>query len=520
MVALVSVKKRGVYIFNTLWNPTNYFGMNTKQNRLFSGASPEEVQQDLLPLVDFQSAGQSLTKINQLIEEKLLPHLMRYDHAGFQSMYNSIPEQGAALGAQIALAHNQGVTNWQVSPGGAMLEELCCKSLCRLFQLSEQADATFMYSGTYANQEALYLAIHRKAELEGFDFGIEGMSGFQDPSRLVILTSRDAHFSINQSARMLGLGEQNLISLEVGTNRQIDPEQLQKTLAELKGIKDVCCIVATAGTTSTGTIDPIEALLEAAQQCNAWLHLDGAYGFSFSLLPECQAQFQGIEKVDSITWDPHKQLGIPIPNSVLFVNNKQDFTRITLFSHYFNRKTSNEPNPGIKSPPSTRPMSALPLVTSLLHQGMDEVLEKLRIPLQNIKRLTEHLMTQGDFRCWHEPDTGVLCFQHQPDHVPENHRNDLQTFIYETILREGKRSISVTQLGDAIVLRILVISPNIHYDDLIETITDIRSIGAGFTIEGRKYALLFRSFRKCLVSRSPARSSRPLVNGLAVKRNI
>jgi glutamate/tyrosine decarboxylase-like PLP-dependent enzyme len=128
-------------------------------------------------------------------------------------------------------------------------------------------------------------------------------------------------------------------------------------------------------------------------------------------------------------------------------------------------------------------MSALPLVTSLLHQGMDEVLEKLRIPLQNIKRLTEHLMTQGDFRCWHEPDTGVLCFQHQPGHVPENHRNDLQTFIYETILSEGKRSISVTQLGNAIVLRILVISPNIHYDDLIETITDIRSIGAGFTIE-------------------------------------
>jgi L-2,4-diaminobutyrate decarboxylase len=268
----------------------------------------------------------------------------------------------------------------------------------------------------------------------------------------------------------------------VGSNRQIDPQRLQQTLAELKGIKDVCCIVATAGTTSTGTIDPIEELLQAAQQCNAWLHLDGAYGFSFSLLPECQARFQGIEKVDSITWDPHKQLGIPIPNSVLFVNDKRDFTRITLYSHYFNLKTSTEPNPGIKSPPSTRPMSALPLVTSLLHQGMDEILEKLRAPLQNIKRLNEHLMTQGDFRCLHEPHTGILCFQYQPGNIPESYRNDLQTFIYETILREGKRSISVTQLGDAIALRILVISPNIHYDDLLETIADIRTIGAGFII--------------------------------------
>ncbi|MCP4010477.1 MAG: aspartate aminotransferase family protein [Proteobacteria bacterium] len=452
-----------------------------KNNTLFSGATPEEVQQDLLPLVDFKSTGQSLVDIKRLLEENLLPHLMRYDHAGFQSMYNSIPEQGAALGAQTALAHNQGVTNWQVSPGGAMLEELCCESLCRLFGLSAQADATFMYSGTYANQEALYLAIHKKAEHEGFDFGKQGISGFQDPSRLVILTSTDAHFSIKQSVRMLGLGDQNLVALQVNANRQIDPHQLQKTLAELKASRDICCIVATAGTTSTGAIDPVEPLLEAAQQCRAWLHLDGAYGFSFSLLPEYQSQFQGIDKVDSITWDPHKQMGIPIPNSVLFVNNKQDFARIALFSHYFNRKNSSEPNPGIKSPPSTRPMSALPLVTSLLHQGMDEVREKLRTPLQNIGRLSAYLMAQNDFRCWHEPDTGVLCFQHQPGHVPDPHWNDLQTFIYESILSEGKRSISVTQLDDAVVLRMLVMSPHINYADLMETINDIRATGTRFT---------------------------------------
>ncbi len=454
--------------------------MDIKQNRLFSGAPPDVVQQDLLPLVDFQGSGLPLTEINQLIEEKLLPHLMQYDHPGFQSMYNSIPEKGADLGAKIALAHNQGVTNWQVSPGGAMLEEMCCESLCRLFQLSRQADATFMYSGTYANQEALYLAIHKKAELAGFDFAKEGLVGFPDPSRLVVLTSRDAHFSIKQSLRMLGLGENNLITLEVAANRQIDLVQLQKTLAELQGIKEVFCIVTTAGTTSTGSIDPIEPLLEIAQQSNAWLHVDGAYGFSFSLLPECRSQFRGIECVDSISWDPHKQLGIPIPNSVLFVNDKKDFERIALFSHYFNREVSNEPNPGVKSPPSTRPMSALPLVTSLLHQGMDEVREKLRCPLQNIKKLFDFLNTEKDFHCWHEPDTGALCFQYIPDHVVERDRNACQTFIYDTILSEGNRSISITQLDDAVVLRILIISPNITYEDLLATIAEIRSVGTRF----------------------------------------
>jgi len=434
-------------------------------------------------LLDFQSAGQSLSDIKQLIEEKLVPHLMQYDHAGFQSMFNRRPENGAALGARIALEHNQGVTNWQVSPGGAMLEELCCESLCRLFRLSSRADATFMYSGTYANQEALYLAIHKKAELEGFDFGRTGLSGFQDPSRLAVLVSSGAHFSVKQAVRMLGLGEQSLITLKTGDDQRIDPEQLHSTLEGLRGTRDVFCVVATAGTTSTGTIDPIALLLKAAQQCNAWLHVDGAYGFSFSLLPELQPRFQGIGEVDSITWDPHKQMGIPIPNSVLFVNNRQDFARVTLFSDYFNRETSHQPDPGLKSPPSTRPMSALPLVTSLLHQGMDQILEDLRQPLENVQALAKQLRTEDDFDCRHQPDTGILCFQHRPNHVPQDHWNELQTFIYESILNQGKRSISITRLGTATMLRILVISPNTHYDDLSETIDNIRSVGLQFIVE-------------------------------------
>jgi L-2,4-diaminobutyrate decarboxylase len=453
------------------------------RDRLYSGASPEEVREDLLPLVDFRSTGQSLSEIDRLIEEKLVPHLMRYDHAGFQSMFNRSPENGAALGARIALAHNQGVTNWQVSPGGAMLEELCCESLCRLFRLSAQADATFMYSGTYANQQALYLAIHKKAELEGFDFGSLGLSGFRDSSRLAVLASGDAHFSIKQAVRMLGLGENSLVTLEVDANRRIDREHLRKTLTELRGTREVFCIVATAGTTPSGAIDPIEPLLEAAQDCNAWLHLDGAYGFSFSLLPEYQLRFQGIAQVDSITWDPHKQLGIPIPNSVLFVNNGRDFARISLFSDYFNRKTSSEPDPGVKSPPSTRPMSALPLVTSLLHQGMGEVLNELRKPLATVRALAGYLGAQEDFHCRHEPDTGILCFQHRPKHIAQGQWNDLQTFIYETILKRGRRAISITRLGNAVMLRILVVSPATRYEDLLETIANVRSVGLEFTAD-------------------------------------
>jgi len=454
--------------------------VTSRRDHLFSGASPSAVREDLFPLVDFAGPGLPLDEIARMVEDRLVPHLMRYDQPGFQSMFNSIPEAGAAWGARVALAHNQGVTNWQVSPGGAALEELCCRSLCRLFQLPEHADATFMYSGTYANQQALYMALHRKAEIEGFNFREKGISGFRDPSRLAILASRDAHFSVRQSARMLGLGEQCLVPLEVNANRQVDPAQLHGTLAELQGTKDIVGIVATAGTTSAGAIDPIDTLADAAHQCDAWLHVDGAYGFSFSLVPELRARFDGVERADSITWDPHKQMRIPIPNSVLFVNDQQEFGRMTVHSHYFNRETSAEPNPGLKSAPSTRPMSALPLVTSLLHQGMNAVRDGLRAPIERVARLSEHLPEQDDFECWHTPDTGILCFQYQPDDVAENRWNDLQTFVYDTILSDGRRSISVTQLDDTVVLRILVMTGDVAYDDLLETIAEIRACGKRF----------------------------------------
>ena len=123
---------------------------NEKQvtERLYSGATPAQVAADIAELVNFQSEGIPLTKLQALLSQNLVPHLMRYDLPQFQSMFNAFPPAEAKIGAQLALYYNQGVTNWQVSPGGAVLEELCCQELCKLFGLGSDADATFMYSGS------------------------------------------------------------------------------------------------------------------------------------------------------------------------------------------------------------------------------------------------------------------------------------------------------------------------------------------------------------------------------------
>ncbi|MBN1223169.1 MAG: aspartate aminotransferase family protein, partial [Candidatus Aminicenantes bacterium] len=432
------------------------------------------------PLVDFQNEGLELSKIKKMIEERLVPHLMRYDLPRFQSMFNAFPEKGAKFGAQVALDYNQGVTNWQVSPGGAVLEEICCKALCRLFGLSENAGATLMYCGTYANQQALYIALHAHAEREGFDLGQKGLKGFKDPERLVVLTSKDAHFSLKHSVRMMGLGEESLIPLEVDSNRKIDVPLLKKTLEDLQKTRDIFCIAATTGTTSTGSVDPILPIAELCRDRQIWLHVDGAYGLAYGLVPEWKNLYSGIDRADSLSWDPHKQMGVPIPNSVLFVRQESDLYRMALYSDYFNRKEDRHPNPGLKSPPTTRPLSALPLAASIRYQGMQKVTARLRAPLDAVRSAADYIRKQTNLELTHRPDTGILCFRVKRKELTEDKMSELQQFIYERIMESGERTISVTKLEGLTVLRLVAISPEVTGADLIETLDLVRELAQTF----------------------------------------
>ena len=308
------------------------------------------------------------------------------------------------------------------------------------------------------------------------------MKGFNESNKLAVAISCDAHFSIKHAVRMLGLGEDSLIILPVDNNRHIDIKQMVETLDRLKKEKDIFCIVATAGTTSTGAVDPIKEIVPYCKENDIWLHVDGAYGLAYSLVPEWKPLFAGIEDADSISWDPHKQMGIPIPNSLLFVRQWRDFARMAVHSSYFNREEDVEPNPGLKSPPSTRPLSALPLVTSLLYQGMEKVVQRLRGPLVAIRDIHNYMKEQKDIEACHQPDTGILCFRIVPEGFKEGKLDDLQQNIYKKILSEGKRSISMTQLDSKTVLRFLAISPAVDFDALMETVSVIRELAKEFTL--------------------------------------
>ncbi|MFX0051017.1 MAG: pyridoxal-dependent decarboxylase, partial [Candidatus Hermodarchaeota archaeon] len=197
---------------------------------------------------------------------------------------------------------------------------------------------------------------------------------------------------------------------------------------------------------------------------------------------EWKSLFSGIELADSITWDPHKQFGVPIPNSLLFVKRKDNFKRMAIFSEYFNREGDPEPNPGLKSPPSTRPFSALPIVTSIRYLGLNKVIERLRKPLAAIQTAYEELKSYDDVELFHKPDLGILCLRIRPENTPEVQLNRLQQQIYDRIQTEGKRSISLTRLDKKTALRFVALNLKVTSEAILETVEYLRTIATEFQI--------------------------------------
>jgi L-2,4-diaminobutyrate decarboxylase len=154
---------------------------------------------------------------------------------------------------------------------------------------------------------------------------------------------------------------------------------------------------------------------------------------------------------------------------------------MALFSDYFNPEGDPKPNPGLKSSPSTRPFSALPLVTSIRHQGMKKVVQRLRAPLLAVKQAAVKIKDEPEMELCLEPDTGILCFRVKPEGISEKKLNVLQEYVFEEILSKGERTISKTKLGEQTVLRLVAVSPLLTSEHLMETVAHVQEIARQHT---------------------------------------
>ena len=304
-------------------------------------------------------------------------------------------------------------------------------------------------------------------------------NGF-DGREMVIFVSEEAHYSVLMAANVLGIGHRNVIKVSCDDDGRMKPSSLEDEIifAKKEG-RTPFCVVATAGTTVRGAFDPIRELADIAHREGLWYHIDAAWGGSCLFSNELNSLMSGCELADSICWDAHKMLGMPLICSLFIVKDKSILGRVCAHgesAHYLFHSDSEEVDLGRYSLQCGRRNDALKLWLAWREKG-DAGWAKI---VENYFSLANHLeqrvnqeasLTMMSSRQW----TNV-CFRFDPQQENVD-LNALNVEIRDRIMKGGKFMFSRANIGDDVILRLVISNPKVTEQSLDALADEIITIG-------------------------------------------
>jgi len=247
------------------------------------------------------------------------PNLTHWNHPGFFAYFGITGSGPGILGETLAAALNVNAMLWRTGPAATELEERVCDWLGQMMELPRDFHGHINDTASSSSLVALAAARHR---LPGLDVRVKGLSGRPDLPPLTVYASDQAHSSIDKSAIVLGVGQENVRRLASDDSFRMSVPALAEAIARDRAEGRLpMAVVATAGTTSTTSVDPVPEIADLCEREGIWLHVDAAYAGSAAICPELRAVMPGLERADSLVVNPHKWLFTPVDCSVLFVRD-------------------------------------------------------------------------------------------------------------------------------------------------------------------------------------------------------
>jgi aromatic-L-amino-acid decarboxylase len=252
-------------------------------------------------------------------ERIIEPNMTHWNHPGFLA-YFGITGSGPGIVAEaLAAALNNNAMLWRSGPAATELEGRVCDWLRQMMDLPEDFRGHINDTASTSSLVALAAARH---SLPGLDVRVRGLAGRPDAPPLVVYASDQAHSSIDKAAIVLGVGQENVRRIESDAEYRMSfPALAGAITADRAAGKLPMAVVATVGSTSTTSIDPVEEIADLCAREKIWLHVDAAYAGSAAICPELRALMPGIERADSLVTNPHKWLFTPVDCSVLYVRD-------------------------------------------------------------------------------------------------------------------------------------------------------------------------------------------------------
>jgi aromatic-L-amino-acid decarboxylase len=387
----------------------------------------------------------------------IVPGITHWNHPGFLAYFAISGSGPAVLGEFLASALSPNGMVWRASPAVAELDEVVCDWLRQLLGLPPDFRGLLYDYASTATTAALAVAREAVPGLEARELGLAARPGV---SALRVYCSEHAHSSVEKAALLLGIGRRNVVKVPaVGGVGGMDAGALARAVAaDRRAGHTPVAVVATAGCTPTGAIDPLAAVAALCRREGLWRHVDGAYGFMFGLVPELRGAFAGIELADSIVTNPHKILYCPLECSALFVRRPEAFrSTFSLVPPYLRTDDVGVTNYNDYGPQLSRRFRSLKLWFVLRYFGRRGLVARLREHVRLARLFAGWVEAAGGFELVQLPTLSTLCFRAHPEGVSDGPGLDrFNRLLLEAVNADGDVFLTPTELAGRFAIRLSV----------------------------------------------------------------
>jgi aromatic-L-amino-acid decarboxylase len=368
----------------------------------------------------------------------------------------------SALGDYLAAVTNRYAGVFFANPGAVRMEHILTRWMASVAGFPETAAGNLTSGGSIATLVGIVTA--REAQ------GIKA----RDIERSVIYATAHAHHSVDKAIRIAGLGECVIRSVPMDARHRMDADALGRAIGDDRAAGlNPFLVVASAGTTDVGAVDPLGAIADVAADHQLWLHVDGAYGAFFALCDEGRRVLAGLDRADSLTMDPHKGLFLPYGSGAVLVKNTAAAKSAHSYTANYMQDTLNadEVSPADLSPELTKHFRGLRLWLPLKLFGVAPFRAALEEKMLLARYFRARLMEIPGFEVGPEPDLSVVTFRYVPA------RGDADEFnrrLVQAIHDDGRVFLSSSVIDGQFILRLAILVYRSHLDDVDLAISILR----------------------------------------------
>ena len=408
------------------------------------------------------AVGEDFGAVLADVDKLIMPAVTHWNHPNFHGLFATSTSSVGVFGEMLTAAFDMKGMLWRTSPASTELEDVVLDWLRQMLDLPAHFEGIIYDTASVSTMHAIAAARERA----GYSIRDKGMSGRVDVPLLRVYCSEHVHSSIDKGVITLGLGLRSLRKIECNDRFEMIPEKLNEAIEEdiAAGYKPIC-VIPTVGTTSTSSVDPVDAVADICEKYSLWLHVDTAYAGATAIVPEFRYHFKGWERADSIVVNPHKWLFTPFDLSVLYCKDlnvlKDAFSLVAEYLKTSDEQTvKNGMDYGIQL---GRRFRALKLWFVIRYFGVEGMVARLREHCRLARLFASWVEESPEFELLAPVPFALVCFRACVSSPPVTkgksdieELNTLNEQIMNDINASGDAYLSHTKLNGKYTLRLSV----------------------------------------------------------------